>query len=91
MFKLSDVAYWKPSDFNNIYNFLFIFIKSLRERTRFDLGLGYAKYGDTHYESLAISRTPSSIKRSTSLLEIYSCNFFTRYGLKNIGSASSFN
>ena len=45
---------------------LFKFLKSLRKRTRFDLGLGYAKDGAPHSESFATSRTPNRTRRSTS-------------------------
>ena len=73
------------------FNCLFRFLKSLRKYTRFDLGLGWAKDGDTHYESFANLRTPSITKRSTSFLNIYSCTFGTGYGLNQIGFTSSFN
>ena len=38
---------------------------SLSKCTRFDLGLGCAKDGDTNSVSFASSRTPSSTKGST--------------------------
>ena len=77
MFKSSDIAYWKPSDFNKIslilrigYNLcftcLFRFLKSLRKRNRFDLCLGCAKDGDPHPESFYLSRATSRTKRSNS-------------------------
>ena len=61
MFKSSDAAYWEPSYFNNVSLILGVgyglhcncflrFIKSLRRRTQFDLGLGCAKDGDPHSE-----------------------------------------
>ena len=79
MVKYIDVEYWKPSYFNNIswifgtgyglgFNYLFRFIKSLRKRTWFVLGLSCAKDGDTHTESFALLRTHIRTKCSTSFL-----------------------
>ena len=70
MFKSSDIAYLKPSNFNNIslvlsigyglgFNCLFKVIKSLRKHNRFFLGLGCAKDGDRHSESFDFSSTYS--------------------------------
>ena len=70
------MVYWKSSNFNKIsmivgtwygfhFNFLFKFLKSLRKRTWFDLGLGCAKYVDTHSDSFDTTMTPSKNKRST--------------------------
>ena len=61
IFKSSDVAYWKPSNFNNIsfifgigcgfrFNFLFRFLNSIRKHNRFYLGLGCANDEDPNYE-----------------------------------------
>ena len=91
IFKSSDLAYWRPSNFNNIalifgigygfcFNCLFRFLKSLRKRTQFDLGLGLAKDGAPHYESYVTSRNPNRNKGSTSFLKISLCNFGTGYG-----------
>ena len=74
-----------------LFNFLFRFLKLLRRRNRFDLGLGCANNLVPHYESFATSRTPSTTKRSTSSLNISSCTFVTWYGRDQIGSAFSFN
>ena len=76
MFKSSDISYLKPSCLSNIslilgigyglrINYLFRFLKSLRKLNQFGLGLGCEKIGDTHSESLALSRTPIRTKRST--------------------------
>ena len=76
MFKSSNVAYWKPSNFDNIslifdiryglwFNCLFGYLKSLRKCTWFDLGLGCAKDGYHHSESLARSSTHNRNKHST--------------------------
>ena len=73
------------------FNCLFIFLKSLRKRTQFELGLGCAMYEAPHSESLALSRTTSRTKRSTYFLKISLCNFGTGYGLEHIGFTSSFN
>ena len=77
IFKSSDVAYWKPSNFNNIslifgigygfcFIFLFRFLKSLGKRKQFDLGLGWVKDGAPHSESFDTTRNPSITTRSTS-------------------------
>ena len=100
--KLSDIAYWNTSNFNNIslifgigysfcFNCLFRFLSSLRKRTRFDLGLVWAKDRDPHSESFSTLRTPSRTRRSTYFLKISSCTFGTRYGREKIGFAYSFN
>ena len=92
MFESSNVAYLKPSSFNNIplilgivyglrFNFLFIFLKSLRKRTRFVLALGYGKDGAAHSESFDISSTTSRTKFPTSFLNISSCTFDTGCGI----------
>ena len=102
MFKSIDVAYWKSFHFNKIslilgigcglhFNCLFIFIKSLRKRTWFDLGLGCAKGGAPHSESLAHVSTPNRTKISTYFFNISSCTFGTVYGLENIGFSPSLN
>ena len=76
MFKSSDVSYRKPSNFNIIslilgigygfrFNYLFGLIKSLIKRTILVLVLDCVKDGDTHYELLDLSRTPSRTKRLT--------------------------
>ena len=102
MFKSSDVAYWKPSNLNNIsfifiigygfqFNFLFIFLKLLSIHTQFGLGFGFAKYGAPHSESFETSSNPISTKHSTSVLNISSCNIGTAYSRKHIGFTSSFN
>ena len=96
MFKSSDVSYWNTSSFKNSslilgigyglrFDCLLVFLKSLRKRTQFDLGLGCTKDWDPHYGSLVYSRTPSRTKLSTPFLNIYLCNFSTGYGIKNIG------
>ena len=102
MIKSRDVSYWKPSNFNNIsfllgivyglhFNCLFIFLRSLRKLTRFDLGLDCAKDGAPHSEYLDFSIILSRNKRSTSALNIPLCTLGTGYGLKHIGFVSSFN
>ena len=101
MFKSSGVAYWKPSNFNNItlilgigyglrLNYLSIFLSSLRKYTQFDLGLGCAKDGATHSGSFTSSRTYSRNKCPTSFFNISSCTFVTVYGFEHIGFAPSF-
>ena len=88
MFKSADIAYLKPSNFNNIllifgigssfhFNCLFRFLKSLRKIARFDLGLGCVKDRNPHSESFATSRNPISTNRSTSFLKISSFTFGT--------------
>ena len=74
-----------------LLNCLFKFLKSIRKRTPFDVGLGCEKDGAPHSESFATSRTHSRTKRSTSFLNISSCTLGTRYGRENIGFTSSFN
>ena len=102
IFKSSELAYWRPSQFNNIslvsgigygfrLNCLFRFLRSLRKRTRFDLGLGWEKDGATHSESFATLRNPSINIRSTYFLNISLCTFGTRYFHEQIVFASSFN
>ena len=96
MFKSSDVAYWKPSNFNNIslvlgigyyqrFNWLFRFLKSLRKLTWFDLYLGCAKDGVPHYKSFALSSTTIRTKRSNCFLSFLDGTFGIGYGLRHIG------
>ena len=77
IFKSSNVAYRKTSNFNNMsfilgigygycFNCLFKFLKSIRKLTRLDLGLGRAKYGAPHSVSFATFSTPSINKCSAS-------------------------
>ena len=73
------------------FNCLFRFLSSLRKHIRFDLGLVWAKDRDPHSESFATLRAPSRTRRSTSFLNIYSCNFSTGYGRKHICFAYYFN
>ena len=102
IFKSSDVAYWKPPNFNkNSFNFgigysfcfncFFKFLKSIRKRTQFDLGLGCVKDGAPRYESFSTPRNHIGTKRSTSFLEISLCTFGTGYGHEHIVFVSSFN
>ena len=72
------------------FNCLFRFLKSLRKLNCSDLGLGCAKYGDTHSESFATSRIPNRTKRSTPFLKMSSCTYCTGYDCKYIGFSSSF-
>ena len=65
---------YQALDMVNVLIFIQIY-KSLRKRTHFDLGLGCAKDGDPHSESLFCSRTPSRAKRSISFLKISQCNY----------------
>ena len=78
MFKRTEVAYWKTSNFNNIslilgigyglrFNCLFMFLRTLIKRTWVDLGLGCAKHGAPYSDFFALSRNPSRNKCSTSL------------------------
>ena len=101
-FKPSEKAYWKPSKFNNIslilgigygfcFNCLFRLLNSLRKQTRFDLGLGWAKYEARHSESFSNSKTPNRTKCQTYFLRISSCTFGTGYGWDQIGVTFSFN
>ena len=80
MFRSSDAAYLKHSNINKIslildigydlrFNYLFIFLKSLRKRTQSVLSLGCEKYGAPHYESFSLSRNPSWTKILTTFLE----------------------
>ena len=73
------------------FNCLFIFIRSLRKRTQFDLSFGCAKNGAPHYELLACSRNHIRAKRSTYFFNISSFTFGTGYGLEHIGFTSYFN
>ena len=102
MFKSSDTAYLNPYNFNNIslifgigygfcFNYLFVFLKSLKKRNRFYLDLGWVKDGALHSESFATSRTYSRNRRSTSFLNVSSCTFGTWYGREQIDLTSFFN
>ena len=71
--------------------FSFNFLKSLRKRTHFFVGLGCAKYGAPHSESFSTPSTPNRTKFSTSFLDIYSCNFVTGYFCEHIFFTLSFN
>ena len=73
------------------FSCLFRFLKSIRERSKFDLGLDWAKDGAPHSESFDTLRTPSRTEHITYFLNIYPCTFGTGYGCKQIGFASSFN
>ena len=68
-----------------------MFLKSLSKLTQFNLGLGCAKDGAPHYESVYTSMNPNETNNSTSFLKISSCTFVTRYDCKHIGFVSSFN
>ena len=76
IFRSRNGAHLKHYSLNNIslifgmgygfcFNYLFIFLKSLRKCTRFVLGLGCVKDGAPHSESFAKSRTLSRNKRTT--------------------------
>ena len=73
------------------FNCLFGFLKSLRKRTQFYLGLGFAKHAAPHSEPFSTLRNPNRTKHSTSLLNISSCTLGTDYSRKHISFASYFN
>ena len=73
------------------YNCLFRFLKSVRKRTRFDIGLAWVKDGAPHSESFTTSKNTNKIERSTSFWNIPSCTLGNGYGREHIGSAFSFN
>ena len=101
IFKSRDLAYWKPSTFNNTsfifgigygfrFNCLFIFLRSLRKRTWFDLGLRWEQNWTPHYESFSTLRTHNMTKYSTFFLKTSPCTFSNGYFYKHTGFVPSF-